>query len=347
MESKNKKWIYSLLIFVVFFMLTNSCKKDTNNQTVKETKTAPIVITSDVTNISYTTAICGGNITSDGGSPIVSRGLIIGKDSSISKAGIRTNNGTGIGSFTFSITDLTRNSIYYVWAYATNNIGTSYGKVVTFKTSLWVGETVTDLDGNVYHTVTIGTQVWMAENLKTTKYTNGDPIPNITDGYLWLNSSTGAYCNYENDLYLANGVGSTVYGRLYNWFAVNDSRKIAPSGWHIPTDAEWTILTTYLGGENVAGAKLKESGTTHWQGLNFQTSTNETYFTALPGGSNSGSYNNLSSGYNYIFSEGHWWSSSTYSPYLAWYRSMRVGDNGVWRENAGFVYGISVRCLKN
>src|SRR5665647_3709784 len=111
--------------------------------------------------------------------------------------------------------------------------------------------TVTDIDGNVYHTVTIGTQVWMVENLKTTKYRNGDPIPNVTDNIAWGALTTGAYCNYNNDTN-----NSITYGRLYNWYAANN-RNIAPSGWHVPTVAEWTILITYVGGKSVGGDKLK------------------------------------------------------------------------------------------
>ena len=119
--------------------------------------------------------------------------------------------------------------------------------------------TVTDIDGNAYHTVAIGKQVWLVENLKVTRYRNGDQIPNVSDNKQWCNLTTGAYCNYNND---ANNV--TTYGRLYNWYAVHDIRNIAPKGWHVATDVEWKILTDYLGGETIAGGKLKETGTTLW-----------------------------------------------------------------------------------
>lgn len=103
------------------------------------------------------------------------------------------------------------------------------------------GSTVKDIDGNVYHTIVIGTQTWMLENLKTTKYSNGDPIPNITDSLTWVSLETGAYCNYNND-----ENNSVIYGRLYNWYSVNDSRKLAPVGWHVPNDSEWRTLTDFL-----------------------------------------------------------------------------------------------------
>jgi len=138
--------------------------------------------------------------------------------------------------------------------------------------------TITDIDGNVYNTIVIGTQTWMVENLKVTKYRNGESISNITDASQWSNLTAGAYCNYEN---IAANV--TDYGRLYNWYAVSDSRNIAPAGWHVPTDTEWTTLTTFLGGESVSGGKMKETGTTHWNTTN-STVDNSSGFTGLPGG---------------------------------------------------------------
>lgn len=137
--------------------------------------------------------------------------------------------------------------------------------------------TVTDIDGNIYQTIKIGTQWWMAENLKVTHYRNGDSIPNVTDETAWSNLTTGAYGNYNNDDDISN-----TYANLYNWYAVNDSRNIAPIGWHIPTDAEWQTLVDYLGGESVAGSKMKETGTEHWRSPNVGT-TNESGFSALPG----------------------------------------------------------------
>lgn len=142
--------------------------------------------------------------------------------------------------------------------------------------------TVTDIDGNVYQTVTIGTQVWMAENLKVMHYRNGDPIPNVTDQTEWVGLSTGAYCNYYNDEH-----NVATYGRLYNWYAIDDSRNIAPEGWHVASNAEWFALQDYLGGNDMGG-KLKETGTVHWNSPN-TAATNETGFTGLPGGQRGGS----------------------------------------------------------
>ncbi len=137
---------------------------------------------------------------------------------------------------------------------------------------------VMDIDGNVYRTVVIGDQVWMAENLRVTHYRNGDPIPNVTSNNSWTDLTWGAYCYYEN-----NPENDEVYGKLYNYYAVIDSRNIAIEGWHVPTDAEWVTLANYLGGLSVAGGKLKESGTEHWHFPN-TGATNESGFTGLPGG---------------------------------------------------------------
>ena len=138
--------------------------------------------------------------------------------------------------------------------------------------------TMTDIEGNIYKTIKIGNQWWMAENLKVTHYRNGDSIPNLTDSFLWFQITTGAFCNYGND---ENNVA--LYGRLYNWFAVGDSRNIAPDGWHVPSDAEWQTLVDYLGGETVAGGKMKEAGLEHWFYPN-EGATNESNFNALPSG---------------------------------------------------------------
>jgi uncharacterized protein (TIGR02145 family) len=198
--------------------------------------------------------------------------------------------------------------------------------------------TVTDIDGNVYHTVTIGTQVWMVENLKTTRCNDGTPITLETDGWAWTNLYAPGYCWYEND----SATYKTTYGALYNWWAVNTG-KLCPTGWHVPTDAEWAILTDYLGGTGVAGGKLKETGTIHWQSPN-TGATNETGFTAVPGG-----YRLYQDGtFDHIGSTGYWWSSSEgdYSP-LVWGRYIYFNDV-IEDRIITFAYcGYSVRCIKD
>jgi uncharacterized protein (TIGR02145 family) len=198
--------------------------------------------------------------------------------------------------------------------------------------------TVTDIDGNVYHTITIGNQVWMLENLKTTRYLNGDSIPNITNNYNWTALSTGALCDYNN-----SADNSSKYGHLYNWFAVNDSRKIAPAGWHIPSDADWSILTNYLGGENIAGSKLKEAGVLNWFSPN-TSATNESGFTGLPGGLRSysdGTFRNMGS-------NSYFWSTTASDTLRAWDRELFYNQMNCFRSNYDSkLYGLSVRCVKN
>lgn len=184
--------------------------------------------------------------------------------------------------------------------------------------------------------VTIDTQVWMAKNLDVDHYRNGDPIPQVTDSTEWKNLTTGAWCYYNND---ANN-GAT-YGKIYNWYAVNDSRGLAPVGWHIPSDAEWTTLSTYLGGESVAGGKLKEIGTIHWHIPNTDA-TNESVFTALPGGFR----------YDYgtfygIEFQGYWWSASEFGTANAWSRFLYYLYCEIHGGNCSKGHGFSVRCVKD
>ncbi len=196
----------------------------------------------------------------------------------------------------------------------------------------------TDYDGNVYPVVTIGTQTWMAENLKATHYRNGAAIPNVTDNTVWAALASGARCYYDND----SAMYKAAYGALYNWYAVADARNIAPAGWHVPTDAEWTTLTTYLGGGSVAGVKLKETGTTHWKSPN-QWATNSSGFTALPGGGREfggGGFTNIG-----IF--GYWWSSTEYSSSSAWTRYMGFYEGNMNWDDYDEVTGFSVRCLRD
>ena len=212
------------------------------------------------------------------------------------------------------------------------------GKTTTvFNSTLNYG-TMTDQDGNVYKTITIGKQIWMAENLRTTKYNDGTSIPNIRSNSEWENTTIGAYCNYNNTS--SNDTIAT-FGRLYNWHAVNTG-KLAPTGWHVSTDAEWTTLTEYLGGENVAGAKLKETGTTHWVAPN-ESATNETGFSALPGG-NRDDYN----GYiGFIGYYGSWWSATELNASDAWDRGMGYDYSNISKNSSSKKAGFSVRCLKN
>ena len=210
-----------------------------------------------------------------------------------------------------------------------------------FNSSVTYG-TLTDQDGNVYKTITIGTQTWMAENLRTTKYNDGTAIPKVTGASSWVNLTTGAYCNVNNT---ENTDSVATYGRLYNLYAVNTG-KLAPSGWHVPADAEWIILRSYLGGLGVAGRKMKEIDTTHWIAPNYGA-TNESGFTALPSGLRSYSDGTFS----YVGSIAFYWSSTiNYDPYsqVAMVPTLQNSDITVygWGE-VYMVSGFAVRLVKD
>jgi len=195
---------------------------------------------------------------------------------------------------------------------------------------------IKDCDGNIYTTIKIGDQVWMGENLKTTSYKDGSTIPLVTDNTAWGNLSAPGYCWYNNDA----PTYKAVYGALYNWYTINTG-KLCPGGWHVPTDAEWTSLTTYLGGENVAGGKLKEAGTVHWVSPN-TGATNETGFAALPGGLRDF---DISGGFADIGTGGQWWSATESSTSDAWWRWVDWESSKVTRTNNNKKCGFSVRCV--
>jgi len=197
--------------------------------------------------------------------------------------------------------------------------------------------TVTDVDGNVYNTVIIGTQAWMTENLKVTHYRDTTAIPEVIDSVAWKTSSSGAYCNYNNDI-----INGNIYGKLYNWFAVNSTHNLAPAGWHVATDADWTVLSDYLGGSAIAGGILKESGTSHWNSPN-SGATNNKNFGALPGGFRHGLYGTFSN----IKDDGEWWSATSASTTQAFYRSMDHTSSILSRYSYLKTSGYSVRCVKD
>lgn len=196
--------------------------------------------------------------------------------------------------------------------------------------------------------LTICTQVWATQNLDVTTYSDGTVIPQVTDPTQWANLTTGAWCYYNND-----PAYGAVYGKLYNWYAaagIYDAaslanpalrKKLAPTGWHVPTDAEWTTLTTCLGGETIAGGKMKETGTAHWQIPN-QDATNSSGFTGLPGG-----FRYSSGSFSLIGFNGYWWSSSEYDTAYAWLRYLYYYDGVAYRNSFNKGSGFSVRCLRD
>jgi len=208
-----------------------------------------------------------------------------------------------------------------------------------------MAQIITDIDGNVYNEVTIGNQVWMKENLKVTHYNNNDVIPNITDSAKWVSLSTGAICYYAND----SSVNAPEYGALYNWFAVNDNRKLCPVGWHVSTDHDWNVLETFLDntidtnymgwlGTDIA-CKLKETDTTHWRALN-PCSSNSSGFSAFGGG-----YRMDDAAFSDIKIFGFYWNSTEYDINDAWSRGLFFEDSTILVYNSPKLWGFSVRCV--
>ncbi len=210
--------------------------------------------------------------------------------------------------------------------------GTDAGVLSTCNTMFG---TITDIDGNIYPTVLIGNQLWMADNLRTATYANGEPIANVTNNNVWIFSSSGAWCNYDN-----NVANETVYGKLYNWLTTVDPRGLCPAGWHVPTDAEWTILTDYLGGLSLAGGKMKSVSGWAWPNTG---ATNESGFSGLPGGFRFGN----GSGDDGIDAYGYWWSSSGLSAAFSYFRSLSCCIDDAYRSSQDKQFGFSVRCVKD
>ncbi|NBY29252.1 MAG: hypothetical protein EBQ67_00120 [Sphingobacteriia bacterium] len=271
----------------------------------------------------------------------------------------RTEDGSGIGSFNAVLRGLISSTTYYARSYAKNSNGVVvYGNEVSFTTTASLPglrcpgtPTVTDIDGNVYNTVQIGTQCWTQSNLKVSKYRNGDNIPTGLSGAQWSSTTSGAYAIYNND-----PVNDALYGKLYNWYTVNDSRGLCPTGWHVPSDVEWNLLVKYLDSNadtvcvncwqsSTAGGALKSTAMQPtpggWNSPN-TGATNSSGFTAPP----SGLRNSL--GVFDIMSDfGCWWSSSVSSASNAWYRFLNYDYSDVNRSNGTRADGFSVRCLKD
>jgi len=197
-------------------------------------------------------------------------------------------------------------------------------------------EKVTDIDGNVYSVVKIGKQLWLRENLNVSHYSNGDSIPYYKYEKVIYHFTSGKYCDYEN-----KPENSAIYGKLYNWYATVDRRNLCPSGWHVPSDKEWLTLTTYLGGDSVAGGKLKDSTVGVWQSPNVGA-TNEAGFSALLGGV----YYKIGT-FSSIGNYGYWWSTTKHSPEYALGFCMNYFSKNVSCSNHNMENYFSVRCIKN
>ncbi len=329
---KNVFKLLVLAFFTAFTLTFTGCKKEEPAKLV-ELSTIP------VKNFTTESAVSGGKIASDGGSEILSDGVCWSTTVNPVITDSKTVEAVGLSTFGSSLSGLTPGTTYHVRAYATNSVGTSYGDDVKFTT---YSGSVADVEGNDYYTTVIGVQVWMAENLKTTRYSNGDLIGTTDPVTLDINAEVAPKYQWAH-----NGDESNVaaYGRLYTWDAVTDSRNVCPTGWHLPSDAEWNQLTTFLGGKSVAGGKLKETGRTHWL-VTTPGATNETSFTALPGASRDFYYEE-GSYFSGLGDRGNWWSSTENSSADAFRWSIHSESNGIFRDPYDKRFGFSVRCLQD
>lgn len=328
------------IIYLLALVITiGSCEKNEQGNASIETVA--------VKNITATTAESGGIISPDGIQTVVSRGICWSKKENPTLADNYSENNDGSGSFKSNLINLNADFRYYARAFYITNEDTVYGNMVEFTTpnylifnpDLQYG-TVTDVDGNVYKTITIGKQTWMAENLKVTHFRNGEAITNETDLGKWgsFQITTSAYCWYNNDVSNKN-----IYGAMYNWYAASDSRNIAPLGWHVSSVDDWQTLGSHLGGPQMNnGYRLRETGTAHWVSSNYSPlATNETGFTALPGGKVATSpfgFMDIGVGYAYFWTNTGTWDGSS---------CVYLGSNITIDHLQPNCRGFNVRCVKD
>ncbi len=292
----------------------------------------PELTTKEINNAGTFVISTGGNIISGG--LILSTGVCWSTSPSPTIADSKTEDQLIYSDFYSDPYGLLPGETYYLRAYATNIAGTGYGNERVIKMP---EATVYDLDGNPYSSVTVGSQTWLTENLKTTKYANGDSIPNLILSDDWSNATSGAWSYYENEAQY-----DAPYGKLYNWFAVIDTRQVCPAGWHAPDESEWSTLITFLGGSDLAGNELKEIGTAHWKPNN-DFASNSSGFTALPGGARSPSF-----GLSYpILSLGLFWSTLPVDSENAIGYYLFDAYQSIHKQEYIKQTGLSVRCVKD
>jgi len=299
--------------------------------------TAATITTSAIESITNTTAFSGGNVISDGGSTVTTRGVCWSTQTNPTINDFKEESGSGTGAFVTYITNLTLGTNYYLRAYAINDAGVSYGEELTFMTHLTgTTGTLVDVEGNTYNWVGIGTQVWMKENLQTTKYNDGTSIPLVTDNNSWINLSTPGYCWYNNDEATFRDRGA-----LYNWYVV-ETNKVCPAGWHVPSREEFKVLYNYVSpeGYECKWANVLKS-TSGWpEGAN---GTDNVGFNAKPAGYRSGPFNY----YQFVV---YWWSRTqdpsednyAYYGYITSAYTMFTTDYSFYKN-----YGYSIRCIKD
>lgn len=312
----------SIAVLLISIYLFTNCKK----------KEVPVLTTTQVSNISGTTASCGGEITDEGSGSIISKGLCWSTTPSPKISDSFTNEGGGINNFSSSLNNLTSGTTFFIRAYATNNAGVGYGNEETFTTLM------VDIDDNTYNLISIGNKIIIVENLKVTKYRNGDVIGTTTPLDKSILGETNSKYQWPPQ---GNELNVSTYGRLYTWYAITDSRKICPLGWHVPTREEWNSIINYLGGGGVSGGKLKEEGLEHWMSPNVGAN-NFSGFSGLPSGSRD------LDGRNFGFSKyGYWWTTTEENSDRAINWDLSFENSSTGFGSSPKAEGFSVRCIKD
>jgi len=341
-----KLWIKTFLVTAALTLLAfPGCEKA--EPVVVPEIVLPTSTTYDIEYVTPRSAFCSGAVSSRGNSVLLEKGICCDDEPLPDTLDIRIaaypySVETYLTGYTVLIKDLVPNTTYYARSYVISRDGTVYGNELSFTTPAdlsGVEGTLTDIDGNTYRTISIGTQVWTAENLKTTKFNDGTEIEELTDGNLWYFRCTPAYCWYDND----EEKYRDLYGALYNFY-VGQTGKVCPEGWHVPTDDDWTLLESYLGGADVAGIRLKEAGFEHWNGPyenSFHIATNESGFTGLPGGCRT-----PDGAFAKVGTDNFFWSS-TGNRTGAWYRVQSLYGDFNFRGCLSIGYGGSLRCVKD
>ena len=300
-----------------------------------------IIKTLPAENISQYSATLHAIILNDGGLSVSSRGFCWNTSPNPTTTNNVSYNNSGTGSYSRKIMSLSPSTTYYVRAFAFNSTGVVYGNEISFSTSsnqnIYTAGDGVYFDDYQYASIVYSYgKEWMAENLKTTKYSNGDLISNVTSNGAWESTNSGAWANYNNAV-----LYDAIYGKLYNWYAVADNRKICPNGWHVPSNQEWSELITFLGGESIAGGKMKDSTALYWNQPN-TNATNESGFNALPSGARGSSVASFLD----INDAAIWWSSTPYNQ-NAWGRQLLYNNGSVLSFYVSQKAGFAVRCVKD
>ncbi|MGE5394852.1 MAG: FISUMP domain-containing protein [Candidatus Saccharibacteria bacterium] len=344
MKTNKYNSLYLLILFTIFLnSFASSCKKEEN---------PPLIVTMEPKNIGSAIALSGGTIDWDDASDITGRGICWGTMNNPTIEDHKTTNGQGTGSFESILTGLMPNTFYYTRSYVIKNGRVMYGNPVSFTTK----DVVTDIEGNTYNTIVIGHQVWMAENLRTTRFANGDLIGTTAPSTLNIMNFIDPVYQWP---YGGQENNAAKYGRLYTWYAVKDPRGLCPAGWHIPTDKEWTELENYLTSNHYnydgtsSGNKiaLTLAAGTEWiysedagtpGNSSYTESRNKIGFSALPAG-----YRDQDGKFVDIGNAACWWSSTEASSYNAYYRYLRSIRKDMLRSSYYEFCAVSVRCIKD